>query len=179
MSVRLLRLQAEHERLVRLFADHERIRIVESVGSPPERYVIEYNMRGLVEDKGELKEQNVHRAQIALGPNYPRERPRCVMLTPVFHPNIDHLAICTEDIGSADQTLDQSIVFIGEMITYQAFNLQSPRNGDAARWTAEHLEDLPLEGMDLVPHMLTQGLDNSALIFAAPAWVPDAAAASV
>jgi ubiquitin-protein ligase len=171
MSVRLLRLQAEYERLLKLFSDHERIRIAESVGNPPDRYVIEYKVRGLVEEKSEVKEQLVHRAEITLGPNYPRERPRCVMLTPVFHPNIDHLAICTEDIRSAGQTLDQTIVFIGEMIAYQAYNLQSPRNGDAARWTTEHLNELPLEGTDLVPQLLTQGVADSEFPLTAPAWV--------
>ena len=170
MSVRLRRLKAEFEQLVSLFANHKSIRIVETAGNPPDRYVIEYRVRGLVEEKGEIKEQHLHRAQITLGQNYPRERPRCVMLTPLFHPNIDHLAICTEDIGAAGQTLDRTVVFIGEMITYQAFNLQSPRNGDAARWTAENPDKLPLEGTDLMPTELMQGSALAGLSFADASW---------
>src|SRR6266566_1689297 len=107
MSVRLRRLQAEYERLKVVFADHERIRVAETLGRPPDKYVIEYRIKGLVEEGGVVGEKDLHRAEISLGPGYPREMPRCVMLTPVFHPNIDHLAICTEDIGSAGQTLDQ------------------------------------------------------------------------
>jgi len=159
MSVRLRRLKNEHARLTRLFSDHERIRIVGAIGDPPERYIIEYRLKGLVEDRDGIHEQTVHRAQITLGPNYPKERPRCEMLTPVFHPNIDHLAICTEDIGSAGQTLEETVIFIGEMIAYQAYNVQSPRNGDAARWALENRARLPLETVDLAPseHQSDQG----------------------
>src|SRR4051812_42075484 len=108
MNVRLRRLQAEYARLQYIFEGHERIRIVEAAGQPPEKYVIEYRVKGLVEEKNAvIVEREVHRAEISLGPLYPREMPRCVMLTPVFPPNIDHLAICTEDIGAAGQWLDQ------------------------------------------------------------------------
>jgi ubiquitin-protein ligase len=160
MNVRLRRLVSEYARLQLVFEGHDRIGIVETIGRPPEKYLIEYQLKGLVEENNEICERNTHRAEITLGPGYPREMPRCVMLTPVFHPNIDHLAICTEDIGSAGQTLDQTIIFIGQMICFQAYNLQSPRNGDAARWTSEHLEELPLENVDLVPHtLLEEGAD--------------------
>jgi ubiquitin-protein ligase len=154
MSVRLRRLRSEHERLKVVFDGHDRIRIVEATGRPPERYVVEFTVKGLVEENGELVERNTHRAEITLGPDYPKQMPRCVMLTPVFHPNIDHLAICTEDIGSAGQTLDQTIIFIAEMISFQAYNLQSPRNGDAAHWTKENENRLPLETIDLFPPVL-------------------------
>src|ERR1017187_4080513 len=134
MSVRLRRLQAEHEKLKRLFEGHDRISIVETAGDPPDRYTLEYRIKGLVQENNEIHVREVHRARIILGPNFPKEMPQCVMLTSVFHPNIDHLAICTEDIGSAGQTVDQLITFIGEMISYQAYNVQSPRNGEAAQW---------------------------------------------
>lgn len=151
MSVRLRRLQAEYNRVAQLFANHDRISIVETYGNPPDRYIIEYRLRGLVEEKGEIRERAVHRAQIVLGRNYPNELPRCNMLTPVFHPNIDHLRICTEDIGAVGKTIDQVITFIGEMIAFQTYNVKSPLNGDAARWTVEHLDRLPLERIDLIP----------------------------
>jgi ubiquitin-protein ligase len=157
MSVRLSRLQAEYERLKIIFDGHEHIRIAEASGRPPDRYIVEYHIKGLVEENGEIRERSLHRAEIVLGTNYPREMPRCIMLTPVFHPNIDHLAICTKDIGSAGETLDQTIIFIGEMISFQAYNLQSPRNGDAARWTKENPERLPLDAVNLVPLALLRG----------------------
>jgi ubiquitin-protein ligase len=128
-----------------------------ALGSPPDKYIVEYQVKGLVEENGTIQERDLHRVEITLGSSYPKEMPRCVMLTPIFHPNIDYLAICTEDIGSAGQTLDQTILFIGEMISFQTYNLQSPRNGDAARWTQENQEWLPLEKIDLTPALLLQG----------------------
>lgn len=157
MNVRFRRLQSEYQRLKTVFAGHPRISIAEAIGHPPDKYIIEFRVKGLVEQDGQILERETHMVEITLGQNYPREMPRCVMLTPVFHPNIDHLAICTEDIGSAGQTLDRTVIFIGEMISYQAYNLQSPRNGDAARWTSENLERLPLESIDLVPQVLMDG----------------------
>jgi ubiquitin-protein ligase len=159
MSVRLRRLYAEHERLKALFANHARIRIVEAIGDPPDRYVVEYHVKGLTETKdGAIEERYLHRVQITLGPNYPKDMPTCVILgTPVFHPNIDHLAVCTEDVSAAGRTLDHTIVFIGELITFQAYNLQSPRNGDAAHWTEQNLSRLPLETVDLFPRPLLEG----------------------
>jgi len=151
MSVRLSRLQAEYERLMLLFEHHPHIRIVETAGRPPDRYTVEYHLKGLIQEPAGIQTREVHRARILLDQDYPKTMPQCIMLTPVFHPNIDHLAICTEDIGAAGQTLDQLIVFIGEMICYQAYNLQSPRNGEAAKWAREHAADFPLESADLTP----------------------------
>lgn len=158
MSVRLRRLYAEHERLKVLFAGHERIRIAETFGDPPDRYVIEYKLKGLTETKEGVCESYHHRVQITLGPNYPNEMPSCIVVgNPIFHPNIDHLAVCTADVSSASRTLDQTIVFIGELITFQAYNLQSPRNGLARKWTEEHLNLLPLERVELLPRTLLEG----------------------
>lgn len=158
MSVRLRRLYAEHERLKVLFAGHERIRIAETSGDPPDRYVIEYRVKGLTETKEGVQPSGLHRVQITLGPNYPNEMPTCMVVgTPVFHPNIDHLAVCTADVSSASRTLDQTIVFIGELITFQAYNLQSPRNGEAKKWTEENLQKLPLERVELLPRQLLEG----------------------
>jgi ubiquitin-protein ligase len=154
MSIRLRRLRAEYERLLLALDGHERIRIVEAIGRPPERYVIEFRVKGLTDQQGEIVERDTHLAEITLGPDYPRQMARCVMLTPVFHPNIDHLAVCTQDIGAAGQTLDRMILFIGEMITFQAYNLQAPRNGDAARWTTQNADRLPLETVNLFPAVL-------------------------
>jgi len=158
MSVRLRRLYAEYERLKVLFADHDRIRIVETAGDPPDRYVVEYRVKGLTETKEGVQESDLHRVQITLGQNYPNEMASCMVVgKPVFHPNIDHLAVCTADVSSASRTVDQTIVFIGELITFQAYNLKSPRNGDAKKWTEANLHRLPLERVNLLPRKLLEG----------------------
>jgi ubiquitin-protein ligase len=166
MSVRLRRLYAEHERLKVLFADHERIRIVEALGDPPDRYVVEYKVKGLVDNKGVIEESCLHRIRITLGPNYPNEMASYVAITPIFHPNIDYLAVCTADKDAASTKIEDNIVFIGRLITFQDYNLQSPRNGDAARWTAANLSRLPLERVNLWPR---KALEGAAL----PAMQPD------
>lgn len=157
MSVRIRRLYAEYERLKTVMEGYQHARIIETFGRPPEKYIVEYHVRGLTDESGEIRERNIHRAEINLGPAYPKEMPRCVMLTPVFHPNIDHLAVCTEDIGSAGQTLDQVIVFIAELVSFQAYNLQSPRNGDAARWTKENQSRIPVDTRNLFPPVWLDG----------------------
>lgn len=170
MSVRLRRLYAEHERLRVLFADHQRIHIAEAFGDPPDRYIVEYRVKGLTEDKAGVHDSYLHRVQITLGPNYPNEMPACMVVgNPVFHPNIDHLAVCTADVSSASRTLDQTIVFIGELITFQAYNLQSPRNGEAKKWTEANRDRLPLERVELLPRKLLEG---AALPVPRPAETP-------
>jgi len=157
MNRRYQRLWVTHEEIKFLFADHERIGIVDAAGDPPDRYVIEYRVRGLTETKEGIVEREVHRVQITLGPNYPNEAPYCVMLTPVFHPNIDGFKICTEDVTPAGRRLDQVIVFIGRLITFQAYNLASTRNGEARVWAEQHMDHFPLESVELLPRALLEG----------------------
>jgi len=59
--------------------------------------------------------------------------------------------------------VDQLMVFIGEMICYQAYNVQSPRNGEAAKWAREHAAEFPLESVDLTPAALMQDEPLAAL----------------
>ena len=75
---------------------------------------------------------SVHRAEIFLPKDYPHRPPYCRMVTPVFHPNIDPQKICIGDHWSAGQRLAELIVRIGEMITYQSYNVKSPLNAEAA-----------------------------------------------
>jgi len=154
MSLR--RLAAEYARVQALFKGHDRIHIVEAIGDPPDRYVIEYRLRGLVEEKGKIAERDEHRVRIELDPDYPHKAAHLVMLTPVFHPNINELAICTRDVRAVEEQLWETIVLIGRLITYQLYNPESPRNGDAARWARENAHRFPLENVDLVPRMAMQ-----------------------
>jgi ubiquitin-protein ligase len=157
MSRRYERLYVEYERLKFLFANHPKIRIVEVSGDPPDHYVVEYRVRGLVETKTGVEIRGEHRVQITLGPNYPNEAPYCAMLTPVFHPNIDGFKICTEDVTPAGRRLDQIIVFVGRLIAFQAYNLSSPRNGAARVWAEQHLASFPLETFELLPQAIQDG----------------------
>ena len=150
MNPRLRRLQADYEQVMGVFSSHPRIRVVAAEGTPPEKYVVEFRVLGLLSG-GEKScvQGSVHRAEIFLPMDYPRRPPFCRMITPVFHPNIDPQKICIGDHWSAGQRLAQLIVRIGEMITYQSYNVKSPLNGEAAAWAQLNQDQLPLEKIDL------------------------------
>jgi len=149
MSVRDRRLRADHEMVTRLFASHPHIRLHEAIGDPPERYRIEYRIRGLVMQNSEVIEKDSHLVEIFLTLGYPRQSPQCRMLTPVFHPNIAPHAVCIGDHWSAGESLAALIIRIGEMISFQSYNTKSPLNGAAARWADENASRLPIERVDL------------------------------
>ena len=89
--------------------------------------------------------------EIALPLAYPRMPPQCRMLTPIFHPNIAPHAICIGDHWSPGEPLWSIMARIGEMIAYQSYNTKSPLNGEAARWVDEHLDELPLDPVSMMP----------------------------
>lgn len=148
MNPRLRRLQADQQQMTAAFATHPHIRLVEMRGTPPESYVLEFHLTGLVPLGEQLQRSPTHRAEVFLPLDYPRRQPLCRMLTPVFHPNIDPQKICIGDHWSAGQTLPQLVVRIAEMIAYQSYNVKSPLNAKAAAWVEQHLGELPLETGD-------------------------------
>ena len=147
MNPRIRRLQADYQEIQTAFESHPRMKLVEARGNPPESYVIELQVKGLVPDSLEITE--THRAEIFLPLDYPRRPPLCRMTTPVFHPNIDPQKICIGDHWSAGQSLPHLIMRIAEMISYQSYNVKSPLNAKAAAWTEQNVETLPLEKTDL------------------------------
>lgn len=150
-TVRMRRLRADHEKLTELVRRHPRLRLVEARGEPPERYQIEFRVRGLRQKGDELLEVDSHLVEISLPRDYPRSAPLCRMLTPVFHPNIAPHAICIGDHWSAGEPLASIVTRIGEMIAYQSYNTKSPLNGEAAKWTDGNLARLPLDPVSMVP----------------------------
>lgn len=149
MSVRLKRLRSDHQTILRCFSSHPHIRLREAIGDPPERYRFEYRLLGLAMQDGELVQKSEHLVEVFLTLGYPRQAPQCHMLTPVFHPNIAPHAICIGDHWCAGESLAALLVRIGEMITFQSYNVKSPLNGAAARWAEENVALLPIQKVDL------------------------------
>jgi ubiquitin-protein ligase len=119
---------------------------------PPEIYRFTYNLRGLyVAPSGEILERQVHVLEVNLSLGYPRRAPQCRMLTPVFHPNFDDAMVCIGDFWAASEGLDDLIIRIGRMITYQEFNTKSPLNGLAAKWAAQNPSLLPIDSRNVSP----------------------------
>ena len=73
------------------------------------------------------------------------------MLTPIFHPNIEPAAICVGDHWTASERLVDLIVRIGEMISFQTYNIKSPLDGEAAMWADLHHDRLPIDHRNLQP----------------------------
>jgi ubiquitin-protein ligase len=147
--VRLRRLQADFERLRDYVTRHPRLQLIQAVGSPPERYQIEFRVRSLRQKDGQLETVASHLVEIALPRDYPRVPPLCRMLTPVFHPNIAPHAICIGDHWSAGESLQALVARIGEILAYQSYNTKSPLNGEAARWIDGNIDRLPLDDVNM------------------------------
>ena len=150
-TVRLRRLQADYEKVREYVSRHPRLQLIQSDGTPPERYQLEYRSRGLRQTADELSLVKSHMVEISLPVSYPRMAPQCRMLTPIFHPNIAPHAICIGDHWSPGEPLWSIIARIGEMISYQSYNTKSPLNGEAARWVDEHVDELPLDPVSMMP----------------------------
>jgi ubiquitin-protein ligase len=148
-TVRLRRLHADYEKIQEYIKGHPRLQLIQVDGSPPERYQLEYRIRGLRQTADELSIVKSHMVEVSLPVTYPRLPPQCRMLTPIFHPNIAPHAICIGDHWSPGEPLWSIVARIGEMIAYQSYNTKSPLNGEAARWVDQHVDELPLDPVSM------------------------------
>ena len=150
MNARLRRLFADYQTIRDEFSGHPLIDVTPLSGDPPEVYEIVYHVKGLELDEhtGRPRERNYHKAKIYLTQAYPREKPKCDLETPIFHPNFGSY-ICIGDHWAAGETLADVIVQIGQMIQYQSYNPKSPLNGIAAQWAAQNQHLFPIDDRDL------------------------------
>jgi ubiquitin-protein ligase len=154
LPVRTRRLIADLRQMREAFAEGSIIRLIETSGDPAEVYKIEFNIRGIEAMKSKQPVyRERHAAEIRLTSDYPRLAPACRMTTPIFHPNIDTSAICVGDHWAAGERLSDLVIRIGQMIAYQAYNIKSPLNGEAAMWADLNVESLPIDGRDLFAAM--------------------------
>ena len=155
VPMRLRRLRADAEAMATAFANFPRIRVRPAAGDPPEVYVVDYYVKGLMRGPGDDADEPVvrehHTVEIRLTGEYPRVAPHCKMLSPVFHPNIDPATVCVGDHWAAGERLVDLVVRIGEMIAYQAYNVQSPLDAEAAMWADLHPDRLPIDPRSLHP----------------------------
>jgi len=152
LPVRLRRLSADAQLLAKVLHNFPLIRVRQVVGNPPESYQIQYNVRGLVRGpQGQPVYRDAHVAEIQLTSEYPRQSPKCRMLTPIFHPNIEPAMICVGDHWTAAERLVDLVIRIGELITFQAYNIKSPLDGEAAMWADQNSRHLPIDCRDLWP----------------------------
>jgi ubiquitin-protein ligase/DNA-directed RNA polymerase subunit RPC12/RpoP len=153
LSPRARRLIADAEQIKRRFRDCEWIKVSLVSGEPADTYEIEYAVDSLEHGKTADKPvpRRSHRVEIKLTGEYPRTKPMCRMLTPIFHPNIDTATICVGDHWTAGERLADLVIRIGEMLAYQAYNIQSPLDAEAAMWADLNKATLPLDSRNLHP----------------------------
>lgn len=151
LPLRTRRLIAEARQMQQAFAGSGPIRIESAGGQPPDRYRIRYQLKGLAPAEGsdQPMTRDTHLVEIECTAEYPRSSPRCRILTPIFHPNFDDITICVGDHWTAGERLVDLAVRIGEMIAYQAYNIKSPLNGEAAMWADLNRDRFPTDDSDL------------------------------
>jgi ubiquitin-protein ligase len=155
-SPRMRRLQADYQRMQELAARSNLIEFTaQSVrpGLPPERYIVTYKCKGIigVDRKGNPKFGNKHQVEIYLHNQYPQRWPGMKWLTPVWHPNINHLngTVCIDAAWwTASRSLDRLVIMIGEMVQYKNFHDDPtkppfPWDPEAARWSRDYRKTHP------------------------------------
>jgi ubiquitin-protein ligase len=161
---RIRRLMLDEETLQALLQGWPLIQITGRAGIPPEIYRFTYNLRGLyVSGSGEIMERDAHVVEVNLTLGYPRRAPQCRMLTPIFHPNFDDSMVCIGDFWAASEGLDDLIIRIGRMISYQEYNTKSPLNGLAAKWAAQNSNLLPIDPRPVAPPLKDSTISQPAL----------------
>ncbi|MBS1550974.1 MAG: hypothetical protein JST15_02760 [Bacteroidetes bacterium] len=160
MNPRQRRLVSDFKKMKEEFSDHPFISFeTDNKEIPPERYFVNFkNVKGLrlISDaSGEKKELQIvteHKIEIYLHSDYPRFKPQCNLLTGAFHPNFRMASpndICIGDYWASGETIVDIIYQVGEMITYQNYNVSSPLNGIAAKWAKENIELFPIDNVNL------------------------------
>ncbi len=155
-SPRIRRLKADLVRMQELAAQSDMIEFKASStnrGLPPESYIVTYKCRGIVgvERNGTPKIGNRHQVEIYLHNQYPQRWPGMKWLTPVWHPNINHVngTVCVDAAWwTASRSLDRLVLMIGEMVQYKNFHDDPtkppfPWDPEAARWSREYRKKHP------------------------------------
>ena len=159
-SPRIRRLKSDYQRLNERFNNWPLIKLGLAEGTPPEKYHIEYHIRGIyATPEGKILERYQHTLEIKLGLEYPRRPPQCRLLTPIFHPNFNATEVCTQDSYAASEGLDDLVIRIGRMIAYQSYNTKSPLNGLAAKWADKYSLKLPVDPREIAPPLEEAGAE--------------------
>lgn len=152
LPMRVRRMLADADHMNKLFSNFPLIRVVSMEGSPPDRYRVQYHIRGIARgNDGQPVYRDMHLVEIQLTSDYPRQSPKCRILTPIFHPNFDPTIICVGDHWTAAERLTDLVVRIGEMIAYQTYNIKSPLDGEAAMWADLNQNAFPVDKRSLTP----------------------------
>jgi len=155
-SPRMRRLRGDHDLMVELAARSDLISFKEvgaRPGVPPERYIVTFACKSIidVDRSGNPKYGNMHQVEIYLHNQYPQRWPGMKWLTPIWHPNINHLngSVCIDAAWwTASRSLDRLVIMLGEMTQWKNFHDDPtkppfPWDVEAARWSREYRKKHP------------------------------------
>jgi hypothetical protein len=166
-SPRMRRLKADFDLMQELCARSDKITF-KAVGArpgvPPERYIVTFACKSIsnVDRSGKPIFSDHHQVEIYLHNQYPQRWPGMKWLTPIWHPNINHLngSVCIDAAWwTASRSLDRLIIMLGEMLQWKNFHDDPtkppfPWDADAARWSREyrkkHPKDFPVDHSELL-----------------------------
>jgi len=151
LSSRLRRLNGDYQRVLDQLSGNPYVKVRPIKGNPPERYAVTYHVPGLFWNtaRNAVERRDTHVIEVDLHADYPRLKPKCTVITPIFHPNFGKW-VCIGDYWAAGETLVDVLIQIGDMIQYKVYNVKSPLNPVAARWAMENNHLLPVGNIDLM-----------------------------
>jgi len=166
-SPRLRRLRADHELMRELASRSDLISFrAESPRPtlPPERYIVTFKCKSIIgiDRQGNPQYGEHHQVEIYLHNQYPQRWPGMKWMTPIWHPNINHLngTVCIDAAWwTASRSLDRLVIMLGEMLQWKNFHDDPtkppfPWDPDAARWSREyrktHPNAFPLDKRELL-----------------------------
>jgi ubiquitin-protein ligase len=155
-SPRMRRLRADYELMQELSARTDMISVTAQAprpNMPPERYIVTFKCKSIVgvDSSGGPKYADRHQVEIYLHNQYPQRWPGMKWLTPIWHPNINHLngSVCIDAAWwTASRSLDRLVIMLGEMVQWKNFHDDPtkppfPWDADAARWSREYRKTHP------------------------------------
>lgn len=149
-TARMRRIAADWEQIKQEFTGHKYIQVTPIGPEPPEKYHVTYFVTGIyMQPNGKVEKLDRHEVEITLHSDYPRYKPLCKILTPIWHPNFRDGQICIGDIWGAGESLSDIIINIGDMIQYKSWNSYSPLSAEAAQWAINNKQMFPVGNADL------------------------------
>jgi ubiquitin-protein ligase len=153
---RMRRLKGDYELMMELAARSDLISFRASSPNPslpPERYIVTFKCKSIVDvdRQGNPKFSEHHQVEIYLHNQYPHRWPGMKWLTPIWHPNINHVngSVCIDAAWwAASRSLDRLVIMLGEMLQYKNFHDDPtkppfPWDAEAARWCREYRKKNP------------------------------------
>jgi len=186
-SPRMRRLRGDYDLMQELDARSDLISfkaISARPNLPPERYIVTFKCKSIidVDRQGNPKYGDFHQVEIYLHNQYPQRWPGMKWLTPIWHPNINHLngSVCIDAAWwTASRSLDRLVIMLGEMLQWKNFHDDPtkppfPWDPEAARWSREyrktHPNAFPLDQRELLrPERIKLAAEDAAPAAPAPA----------